>query len=313
MSRILYLPDHKEVETGTRETILQASLRSGIPHTHACGGKARCSTCRVVIQEGLEHCSPRNIKEQRLADRLHFVPEIRLACQTTVNGEVKLRRVVLDEVDVALTSQLQPGVSTAPIGEEKKIAILFADISGYTPFAEALPPYDVMHVLNRYFHIMGQVITRNGGCISDYVGDGLVALFGVDDNTTAPFRAVKTGVEMLEAVKTLNPYLQAMYKRSFQIRIGVHYGEVVVGTVGIADTKKVAAIGDAVNLASRIEASNRKLGTSFLISEETAEKVSGQVLLNQCSIQVALPGKSGKYSLYEVLGLNKSGVNSEKK
>ena len=286
------------------ETILQVSLRAAIPHTHACGGKARCSTCRVVIEEGLEYCSPRNTKEQRLADRLHFAPEIRLACQTTISGDVTLRRIVWDEVDLALTSQLRPGVATGPIGEEKKIAILFADISGYTPFAEALPPYDVMHALNRYFHIMGQVITRNGGYVSDYVGDGLLVLYGLDDNTGAAFRAVKTGLEMLGSLKTLNPYLQMMYKRSFQVRIGVHYGEVVVGTVGIADTKKVAAIGDAVNLASRIEASNKELGTSFLVSEDVAREVEGLVLMNRRGIEVSLPGKSGKYCLYEVLRLN---------
>lgn len=309
VSNIFYLPDQKEVASGAAETILQVSLRAGILHTHVCGGNARCSTCRVVVQEGLEFCSPRNAKEQRLAERLHFVPEIRLACQTTINGDVKLRRVVLDDVDEELTSQIRPGATPTPVGEEKRIAILFADIIGYTSFAEALPPYDVMHVLNRYFHIMGQVITRNGGRISDYVGDGLMALFGVDDNTTAAFRAVKAGVEMLEAIKRLNPYLQSMYNRSFRMRIGAHYGEVVVGTIGIANTKKVAAIGDAVNLASRIEDANKTLGTSFLVSEEMYKQVGGQVRVNQCSVQATLRGKSGEYSLYEVLGLNHSTTN----
>lgn len=116
MQRITYMPDQREVEAETSETILHASLRAGIPHTHACGGKARCSTCRVVIEEGLEHCCSRNAKEQRLADRLHFASEIRLACQTTVSGDVRLRRVVWDAVDEALTSQLRRGVATAPIG-----------------------------------------------------------------------------------------------------------------------------------------------------------------------------------------------------
>lgn len=306
MAHIFYLPDQKDVEAWAAETILQTSLRVGIPHIHVCGGNARCSTCRVVVQEGLEFCSLRNAKEHRLAERLHFVPEIRLACQTTINGDVKLRRVVLDDVDEELASQIRPGATSTPVGEEKRIAILFADIIGYTSFAEALPPYDVMHALNRYFHIMGKVITCNGGRISDYVGDGLMALFGVDDNSTAAFQAVKAGVEMLEAIKTLNPYLQSMYKRSFQMRVGAHYGEVVIGTIGIANTKKVAAIGDAVNLASRIEEANKKSGTSFLISEEMYRQIEGQVRVNRCSIQVTLPGKSGEYCLYEVLGLNGS-------
>lgn len=304
MPRILYLPDQKEVEADSDETILQVSLRASIPHTHACGGKARCSTCRVVVEEGLAYCCDRNARERRLTERLHFTPEIRLACQTTVSGDITVRRIVWDEVDVALTSQLQPGVATAPIGEEKKIAILFADISGYTSFAEALPPYDVMHALNRYFHVMGQVITRNGGYISDYVGDGLLALFGLDDNTDAAFDAVKTGLEMLEELKKLNPYLQMMYKRTFDVRIGVHYGEVVVGTIGIAGTKKVAAIGDAVNLASRIEEANKEARTSFLISAEVVRELGDRVVLNRCGVEARLPGKSGTFRLYEVVGLN---------
>jgi adenylate cyclase len=72
MFHIHYLPDDLVVETEDVETILQASLRCGIPHTHVCGGNARCSTCRVLILEGLEHCDPRNEKEQAMADRLHF-------------------------------------------------------------------------------------------------------------------------------------------------------------------------------------------------------------------------------------------------
>ena len=304
MSRLYYLPDEREVETPAAESILQASLRSGIPHAHACGGKARCSTCRVIILAGMEHCKPRNAKEKKLAERLHFGPEIRLACQTQITGNVKLRRPVLDEIDVELTSQIKPGAAPSPVGEEKKIAVLFADISGYTSFCEALPPYDVIHVLSRYFHLMGKVITRHGGCISDYVGDGIMALFGIENSAAAALRAVEAGVEMLATVEKLNPYLETMYQKSFQIRLGVHYGEVVVGTIGVANMKKTAAIGDAVNFASRIEAANKEIGTRFLISEDTYQQVQDHVRVNRCCIHVTLRGKSGEYVLYEVTGLN---------
>src|SRR6266404_4791836 len=103
MSTLTYALDQRTVEVDPAETILQVSLRSGTPHAHACGGNARCSTCRVVILEGLEHCDPRNDKEQVLADRLHFTSEIRLACQTTINKEVTLRRLVVDDEDLQLT------------------------------------------------------------------------------------------------------------------------------------------------------------------------------------------------------------------
>jgi adenylate cyclase len=145
MIRISYLPDEQELELQPAETILQASLRTGIPHTHVCGGNARCSTCRVLILEGLEHCTPRNTREQTLATRLGFDPAIRLACQTTITGDVPLRRLVLDDEDVAVTSQLSGGAIPGTIGQEQRLAILFADIRSFTPFAEAMLPYDVIH------------------------------------------------------------------------------------------------------------------------------------------------------------------------
>ena len=283
-------------ETG--ETLLHASLRASIAHAHACGGNARCSTCRVLIVDGLEHCAPPNDKETRLAERLHFGPDIRLACQTTVSGDVELRRLVLDAEDLEIV-----GSSPRSVGEEKEVAILFADIRGFTTFAETLPPYDVVHVLNRYFHQVGQAIKRNGGCIDNYMGDGLMALFGVEDSSGATLQAIRAGLDMLDAVGRLRPYLQSIYTRSFQIGIGVHFGEVVVGAIGHDETKRVTAIGDAVNLASRIESVNKQAGTEFLISEATYDHARELIRVGK-TIEVTLPGKSGEYTLYEVVGMN---------
>jgi len=289
----------RKVEVEPAETVLQVSLRSGIPHPHACGGNARCSTCRVLVLEGIDHCIPRNDKEQNLADRLHFTPEIRLACQTMISNDVKLRRLVLDDEDLQLTDP------SSTIGEERKLAVLFADIRGFTPFAEALPAYDVIHVLNRYFHEMGQVINRNGGQIDNYMGDGLMALFGMEDTAGAAFQAVRAGLEMHAAMERLKPYLRTIYAKSFHIGVGVHYGDVVVGAIGAQSLKRVTAVGDAVNLASRIEAANNQAGTGLLISEETYHEVKGRVRLGN-NICLTLPGKTGEYALYEVVGLSDS-------
>lgn len=302
MPSVSYLIEKKRVEAEERETILHVSLRSGISHAHACGGNARCSTCRVLIVEGVEHCAPRNEKEQALAERLHFTPDIRLACQTTISDDVKVRRLVIDEEDLQLANQLTRGAVLSAVGEEKKLAVLFSDIRGFTPFAEALPPYDVVHVLNRYFHQIGRVITSFGGNIDNYAGDGLMALFGMNDSVEAPLQAVKAGLGMLEAVGRLRPYLENIYAKSFQIGIGVHYGEVVVGEIGAENLKRVTAIGDAVNLASRIESANKQAGTRLLISEETYNEVKGRVNVGR-TIRISLPGKSGEYTLYEVAGL----------
>ena len=106
MPRIHYLPDNKTVATDLKETILQATFRSGIPHTHVCGGNASCSTCRVLMIESIEHCALLNAKEHQMALQLHFSPDIQLACQTLITGDVELQRLVLDADDMNLTDQL---------------------------------------------------------------------------------------------------------------------------------------------------------------------------------------------------------------
>jgi Adenylate cyclase, family 3 (some proteins contain HAMP domain) len=305
MPNLFYVLEKKSIVTDPTETILEVSLRAGIPHAHACGGIARCSTCRVVIVEGIESCPARNPLEEKLANRLHFTPDIRLACQTSIGGDVKLRRLVLDEKDLQLTDQRAVGTAPTSAGEEKRLAILFSDIRGFTPFAEALPPFDVVHVLNRYFNDMGVVINRNGGQIDNYMGDGLMALFGIDNESGAALRAVNAGLEMIAATEQLKPYLEAIYGKSFQIGVGIHYGEVVVGAIGAQSLKRVTAIGDAVNLASRIEAANKQADTKLLISQETYDEVNDRVQIRK-TIKVSLPGKKGEFSLYEVNGLTQS-------
>ncbi|MCI0488654.1 MAG: adenylate/guanylate cyclase domain-containing protein [Blastocatellia bacterium] len=302
MPRVYYTPDDKEVEIKSDETILRASLQSAISHAHACGGNARCSTCRVLILDGLEYCVPPNERERALAERLHFSPEMRLACQTTITGNVRLRRLVLDDEDEELTSQLGVQAAPGPVGEEKRLAILFADIRGFTPFAEALPPYDVVHVLNRYFHQVGQAITASGGHIDNYIGDGIMALFGLEDPKGAALQATRAGLDMLEAVARLRPYLKSIYTKSFQIGIGIHYGEVVVGAIGAPGRKRVTAIGDAVNFASRIESANKQAGTALLISDDTYAQVKDRVRVGK-TIRVQVPGKTGEHTLYEIIGM----------
>lgn len=304
MPRIHYLTDDKVVETNSSRTILDSSLKSGIQHVHVCGGYARCSTCRVLVLKGLENCRERNNLERTLADRLNFSPNIRLACQTTLNGDITVRRLVLDAEDITLTSQLQNGAPRQTfVGQEQEVAILFADIRGFTTFAESQLPYDVVHALNRYFFEMGEVISRNGGYIDNYMGDGLMALFGVDEGTDAPLRAVKAGYEMVQAMEHLKPYMMATYKTELEIGVGIHYGTVVVGSIGSASHKKITAIGDAVNLASRIESANKEVKTRLLISEDVHHYVQDVVTTGK-EASIMLKGKSGEYRLFEVANVS---------
>jgi adenylate cyclase len=301
MARVYYLPDNRELVTQDVITILQASEKAGIPHTHACGGHARCSTCRVMVVEGLENCDPRNAAEQKMADKLHFPPQIRLACQTTFCHQIKVRRLVIDDEDLELTDQTAFTKKSGTVGEEKTIVIFFSDIRGFTNFSETVPAYDVIHVLNRYFHLMGAIIERNGGYIDNYMGDGIMALFGVDNPAGAVEKALQAGLEMLQEMVAFNEYLRALYDQGLEIGIGIHYGEAVVGTVGAINNKKLTAIGDAVNFASRIESANKEAKTHLLISEDTYAEVKDRFRFGK-TVRLSLKGKTGEYNLYEVLG-----------
>jgi adenylate cyclase len=302
MPLIYYLPDRKTIEAGDGQTLLQAALRAKIPHTNVCGGSGRCSTCRVSVIEGQEHCSPRTPEEQAIADMLHFPATVRLACQTVTTDTVKVRRLVEELEDVDVNALFIEGTDACAIGEEKDILILFSDIQGFTPFAENLLPYDVIYCLNLHFRQMGEIVASHGGRIDNYMGDGFMALFEAEAPESGALQAVRAGLAMLKRVEELGPYLEELYHRSFKIRLGLHYGKVVAGNLGHPGHKKKTVVGDAVNLASRIETANKKAGTSFLISEDTYALVKGRVQVGKRA-HVTLPGKTGKYRLYEVTGL----------
>jgi len=302
MPVIHLLPDDKTIDIQDGESIRDAALRQNIPIAHVCEGQGRCSTCRVLVLEGHENCSVRTEKEQDIAHLLGFGQDIRLACQTTVTGSVTIRRLTLDEHDVELTSKFIMGDESFLAGVEKHVFIMFADIRRFTEFAGSLLPYDVIHVLHRFFHFMNDVIKKYGGYIDNYMGDGFMALFEVNNPEEGALLAVKAGVEMLEVHdRRIRPYIQRLFGRSFDIGIGLHYGLVVAGTIGGRDNRKTTVIGDAVNFASRIEAANKKTASRFLISQDTYDKVSGGIRISR-TLRLELPGKSGIHTLYEVTG-----------
>jgi adenylate cyclase len=299
---IFYAPDQIRIDVEERQTLLNAALAAGIPHTHVCGGHARCSTCRVIVVEGLENIEPPNEIERALAERLGLPREVRIACQATVRGPVRVRRLVLDDDDVAIVGRMRKSkVDLTPVGEEIRVAILFSDIRGFTPFTEALLPYDVIHVLNRHFEAMGSAVATEGGFINNYMGDGFMALFGVDGKPDAPMRAVRAALGMMDAMQTkMKPYLLATYGQAFDIGIGIHYGEAVVGPIGSSDRKAITAIGDSVNFASRIESATKEVGAPLLVSEAVYREVGAQVAIGKTA-RVSVKGKTGEHELFEVI------------
>lgn len=303
------------VEPGAN--LLHASLGAGLQVANQCGGAGRCSTCRVTIVHGTDRCSPRSPAEETIARQLGLAADIRLACQTLIRGDVTIRRRLFDWEDARPAAEPIAVTPACPPCGEVELAILFADIDGFTAFAEQLPPYDVVYILNRYYHHMGRIILRYGGLIVNYMGDGLLAVFGIDPlaaalpaatpAATSPppsppspaVRCVRAGREMLRTMDRLKPYLAAHHGRDLDLRLGAHWGETVVGNVGCDDQRRLTVIGDAVNLASRIERHNKTLGSRFLISGALRDQLAERIPL-RAKEGIVLRGRAGDTTLFEV-------------
>ena len=298
MAKILSLPDDVSFEVAAGETLLEAALRADLPMAHACGGRAKCSTCRVWVLDGLESCPARTGDEAVLAEKLRLTEEVRLACQLRPVADIRLRRLVLDDLDLAMSSQLDRSVATQS-GQARDIVVFFSDVAGFTSISEALSPYDVMYLLNRYFAQAGQIIEANGGYIDKFVGDGLMAIFGIDDQPDASIRAVNAALQTLDAVDRMKPFFSSMYDVEFDIRIGLHRGEAVICSLGSIGHERLTAIGDVVNVASRIENANKEAGARFLISEAVHLEVEASVETADY-VRVRLPGTSERMTLYEI-------------
>ena len=296
MAKIEFLPDNKIFEVESGESILQTAARNGIPHVNACGGEGKCTTCRLLILEGIENCSTETEKEILLKEKAHTTDEFRLACQTTITGDVTVRRLVLNKEDIESVSERSV---SGRLGETKRIAILFSDIRGFTPFSEKLTPYDVVFILNRYFNRMVKAVESNHGTVDNYIGDGMVASIGLHDEPNPAHHAVRSALEMCTEMDDMKPYLKTMYGKDFDIGVGIHWGEAVVGDIGAGKSKRLTAIGDAMNFASRVESANKQFQSRVLISEETHDEIKDSLVIKDF-MRTNLPGIEGRVTLYEI-------------
>lgn len=280
------------------QTVLDVSLQNDIPHVCVCGGIGKCSTCRVIVLDGLDKCLPRNQVEARMARLKGFSSEIRLACQTRITGPLTVKRLVHDEADVHDAAD----VGSDYAGREVPLAVMFVDIKGFTPFAESNLPYDVVHALNRYFDVVGKAVDAHGGYIDKYIGDGVMVLFGLDRrrNTHPCVDALEAAFSALSGMQAANTYLEAHLDRAFELAIGIHYGQAVVGEVGYKLKRQFTAIGDVVNTAARLEEEAKKQNVGLLVTNEVLREVPAGLYSAHKFVRLSLRGKSSTTIAYAV-------------
>ncbi|MGC2198722.1 MAG: adenylate/guanylate cyclase domain-containing protein [Stellaceae bacterium] len=261
--RIVY-PDGRAVRIPKGLSVLDASRRAGIPHASVCGGRARCSTCRVRVLLGLDSLPPPSPVETRVLAPLAADRAVRLACQLKPVADISIWPLMPPSVTV----RDQDRLNVADTGAERFVAILFVDIRASTQLVENRLPYDVVFILNRFFEAVGTAITAAGGAPNQFIGDGMMAIFG---SSTDAERACS---QALEAARLIDWHLAEMNRalanelqEPIEVGIGIHGGEVIIGTMGYREHAQMTAIGEAVHVASRLQDLTKEYRCQLVVSE----------------------------------------------
>jgi len=281
--------EEKVIEVSKNQSILDASLSAGLPHFHVCGGNAKCSTCRILIIEGDDYLTPPSQDESFLKSQMHFPPNVRLACQTYVNGSpVKLRRIIQDVSDIGLYVGSAAGDSTQQLGEEKEMTLLFLDIRNFTHIVESHPAFDVIHIIRKLFSSFQSMIKANKGKIVETMGDGIYAVFGYETTKEKSAQlAVQAAYAILTDLQILNEtYLIPHFEQKIDIGIGIHAGKVVTGTVRIGTEDRSIVMGYPVNIASRLQNATKEMNNDFIISSDVYHLLIDPAALEPKSVTV---------------------------
>ena len=244
-------------------SVLEASLRSNVPHACVCGGRARCSTCRIRVIGDCASLPEPSKREAFVLNRVGAAdPSIRLACQLRPTQDLSFFQLFVP--------QMSPNAQ-APhrIGEERYLVSMFVDMRGSTRLAEARLPFDTVFIVNRFLGAVSQAVIECGGQPNQFVGDGALALFGMNTSPRIACRQALKAAAMIAAnVEELNQFLSHDLNEPIRFGIGIHGGEVIIGDIGYRDHMVFTALGDAVNVAARLQDMTKSLGCETIVSEE---------------------------------------------
>nr|WP_257196477.1 MULTISPECIES: adenylate/guanylate cyclase domain-containing protein [unclassified Bradyrhizobium] len=247
-------------------SVLEASLRHNLPHASVCGGRARCSTCRIRIIGDHAALPEPSQREAFVLTRVGTNdPSIRLACQLRPTSDLSFFQLFTPQATTATAHASAP----ASIGQERYLVSLFVDMRGSTQLAEKRLPFDTVFIVNRFLGAVSQAVIENGGQPNQFVGDGMLALFGLTaDPQQACRQALKAASGIATQLDELNRLLSHDLRQPIRFGIGVHGGEVIIGDIGYRDHIVFTALGDAVNVAARLQDMTKTLACEAIVSDE---------------------------------------------
>lgn len=260
----LVLPDGRQVRGATGRTVLEALRAARVPHAAVCGGRGRCTTCRVRVGPGLQDLPLPSDLESAALQRIGAPANVRLACQTRPSDILSITPLIAPDAS-AEDARRPGGVS----GREQVVTTMFLDLRGSTALGEQRLPYDVLFILNQFFAEMALALEESNGHYAQFAGDGLMALYGLDRGERAGAQDALLGArKMLERLDGLNARLGAELATPLRVGIGIHTGEAIVGTMGPPTSPNYSAIGDNINIAARLEAKTKELGCAVIVSAQ---------------------------------------------
>ncbi|MBS0451392.1 MAG: adenylate/guanylate cyclase domain-containing protein [Proteobacteria bacterium] len=237
-------------------SVLEASRQHGIAHLSVCGGRARCSTCRVRVAGPLAHCPPPGPDEQRTLARVHADPDVRLACQLRPVGDLQVTPVMSGRT-----------TTLSRLGREREVAVLFVDLRRWSGLSEKQLPFDLVYVLDHYFALVGDAVHEAGGVANQYIGDSVMALFGLEDSPQAACRGAVHAARLIdERMRAWSADFEAEFGQPLGFGIGIHAGGAAVAEVGHRGVRSFTAVGEVVNTASRLQEQTKVNGAALVIS-----------------------------------------------
>jgi adenylate cyclase len=263
----LTYPDGRVVRVPRGMSVLEASLRYNIPHASVCGGKARCSTCRIRVRGDPRALPQPSYREAFVLERVgaRNDPAIRLACQLRPVSDLAFWLIFPPQMNAAGVRRSVKVNS----GEERYVVCMFVDMRRSTAMAEKRLPYDTMFFINRFLGAVAAAVEESGGRPNQFVGDGLLALFGLDcDRETACRRSLDAVTKIAANMAKLNQDLAGDLHEPIQYGIGINGGEVIIGDVGYRDQIVFTALGDAVNVAARLQDLTKTYACEAVVADE---------------------------------------------
>ena len=287
--RITYA-DGRMLRVPRGTTVLEASRMGRIPHASVCGGRGRCSTCRVRVFGGSSSALPSSSPaEEAVLRRIGAGSQVRLACQLRPQADIRVAPLVAPSAGIVEAHRVN-----GAFGEERFVVAMFVDMRGSTRFAEMHLPYDTVFVINRFLDAVSRAVVIAGGTPNQFLGDGLLALFGLQSAPPTASREALAAVAGIGLeVAALNKLMEADVAEPIRFGIGVHAGTAILGEIGgrASGRPVFTAIGDPVNVAARLQTATKRFEVEAVISDAVFE-TAGEAATGSAE-EVAMDGRAG--------------------